>query len=174
MTRALDEYRIEGLVSTIPFHRMVMASSWFAEGNFSTKTIENDVDLSEIELGETGRPGAPLAKPRKVSLEVEGKRFEVKFTELSGRLTKPNPPKQASRSLSGSGDTLTAPMQGTIVKVLHAEGDKVKAGEAILVLEAMKMENQIVCHIDGVVKEIKVKAGQTVALGSELAVIESG
>jgi biotin carboxyl carrier protein len=64
-------------------------------------------------------------------------------------------------------------MQGTIVKVLHAVGDKVKAGEAILVLEAMKMENQIVCHMDGVVKQIKVQAGQTVALGSALAVVEA-
>jgi acetyl-CoA/propionyl-CoA carboxylase biotin carboxyl carrier protein len=93
------------------------------------------------------------------------------FTELSGRQTKPKPPEQTHRSLAGSGDTLTAPMQGTIVKVLHAPGDKVKAGDAILVLEAMKMENQIVCHMDGVVKEVRVQAGQTVALGSELAVV---
>jgi acetyl-CoA/propionyl-CoA carboxylase, biotin carboxylase, biotin carboxyl carrier protein len=173
MVRALDEYRIEGLVSTIPFHRLVLSSDWFAQGRFSTKTIENDLDLGEIDLGEAGMPGAPLPKPRKVSLELEGKRFEVNFTELSGRLTKPKPPEQTHKGVAGSGDTLIAPMQGTIVKVLHAVGDKVKAGEAILVLEAMKMENQIVCHMDGVVKQIKVQAGQTVALGSALAVVEA-
>ncbi|HEU4866179.1 MAG TPA: acetyl-CoA carboxylase biotin carboxylase subunit, partial [Actinomycetota bacterium] len=136
MVRALDEYRIEGLVSTIPFHRLVLSSPWFSEGNFSTKTIENDLDLNEIDLGDAGRAGAPLPKPRKVSLELDGKRFEVKFTELSGRQTKPKPPQQTHKSLAGSGDTLTAPMQGTIVKVLHNPGDKVKAGDAILVLEA--------------------------------------
>ncbi|HEU4868942.1 MAG TPA: biotin/lipoyl-containing protein, partial [Actinomycetota bacterium] len=81
---------------------------------------------------------------------------------------------QTHKSLAGSGDTLTAPMQGTIVKVLHVPGDRVKAGDAILVLEAMKMENQIVCHMDGVVTQVRVKAGQTVALGSELAVVEAG
>ena len=174
MVRALDEYRIEGLVSTIPFHRLVLSSPWFSEGNFSTKTIENDLDLNEIDLGDAGRAGAPLPKPRKVSLELDGKRFEVKFTELSGRQTKPKPPQQTHKSLAGSGDTLTAPMQGTIVKVLHVPGDRVKAGDAILVLEAMKMENQIVCHMDGVVTQVRVKAGQTVALGSELAVVEAG
>jgi acetyl-CoA/propionyl-CoA carboxylase biotin carboxyl carrier protein len=174
MVRALDEYRIEGLVSTIPFHRLVLSSPWFSEGNFSTKTIENDLDLNEIDLGDAGRAGAPLPKPRKVSLELDGKRFEVKFTELSGRQTKPKPPQQTHKSLAGAGDTLTAPMQGTIVKVLHKPGDRVKAGDAILVLEAMKMENQIVCHMDGVVKVVRVEAGQTVALGSELAVVEAG
>ncbi len=172
--RALDEYRIEGLVTTIPFHRLVVSSPWFAEGTFSTKTIENDLDLSKLDLGLPGKAGAPLPKPRMVSLELEGKRFEVKFTELSGRQSKPKPPDQASRSLSGSGDTLTAPMQGTIVKVLRAKGDRVKAGDAILVLEAMKMENQITCHVDGVVKEIRVKPGQTVSIGAALAVVETG
>ncbi len=174
MVRALDEYRIEGLVSTIPFHRLVLSSQWFSGGDFSTKTIENDLDLNEIDLGYAGRSGAPLPKPRKVSLELDGKRFEVKFTELSGRQTKPKPPQQTHKSLAGSGDTLTAPMQGTIVKVLHVPGDRVKAGDAILVLEAMKMENQIVCHMDGVVTQVRVKAGQTVALGAELAVVEAG
>jgi len=172
--RALDEYRIEGLVTTIPFHRLVLSSPWFAEGSFSTKTIENDLDLSQIDIGLPSKAGAPLPKPRMVSLELEGKRFEVKFTELSGRQAKPKPPDKASRSVAGTGDTLTAPMQGTIVKILHAVGDRVKAGEAILVLEAMKMENQIVCHVDGVVKELRVKTGQTVSIGAALAVVEAG
>ncbi|HEX2179309.1 MAG TPA: biotin/lipoyl-containing protein, partial [Actinomycetota bacterium] len=172
--RALDEYRIEGLVTTIPFHRLVLSSPWFRSGTFSTKTIEKDLDLSDLALGPSGKPGPPLARPRRVSLELDGKRFEVNFTELSGRPTKPKPPDQADHAPAGTGDTLTAPMQGTIVKILHKVGDPVKAGDAILVLEAMKMENQIACHVDGVVTEIKVRAGQTVALGAELAIVEAG
>ena len=172
--RALDEYRIEGLITTIPFHRLVLSSAWFSEGRFSTKTIENEVDLSDLEIGDVGRAGPPMPVPRKVSLELDGKRFEVRFSELSGRQTKPKPPETANRSVAGSDDALTAPMQGTIVKVLRSEGERVKAGDAILVLEAMKMENQIACHVDGVVKEIRVRPGQTVSVGAELAVVEAG
>ncbi|HEX2053030.1 MAG TPA: acetyl-CoA carboxylase biotin carboxylase subunit [Actinomycetota bacterium] len=171
--RALDEYRIEGLVTTIPFHRLVMASPWFAEGRFSTKTIENELDLSELDAAAAGLAGAGPSTPRRVSLELDGKRFEVRFTELSTFQKKPKPPEASSRSAAGAGDTLTAPMQGTIVKILHAKGDRVKAGEPILVLEAMKMENQIVCHVDGVVTDIKVRPGQTVPVGAELAVVEA-
>jgi biotin carboxyl carrier protein len=110
-------------------------------------------------------------------VELEGKRFEVKFQErpdpFSAR-TKPKPPElRRSTGHSGQGDVLTAPMQGTIVKLLRQVGDKVKAGDPIMVLEAMKMENMITCHIEGVVKEIKVKAGQTVSVGSELALVEA-
>ena len=172
--RALDEYRIDGVVTTIPFHRLVMASPWFAEGRFSTKTIENELDLSGLEAGLTGPAGMGPSTPRRVSLELDGKRFEVRFTELSTLQTKPRPPEAAGRAVAGAGDTLIAPMQGTIVKVLRNKGDRVKAGEPILVLEAMKMENQIVCHVDGVVADIKVRAGQTVAIGAELAVVEAG
>ena len=172
--RALDEFRIEGVVTTIPFHRLVLSSPWFSEGRFWTKTLENELDLSGLEIGDPGRADPPLPVPRKVSLELDGKRFEVRFSELSGRQTKPKPPEQIRTTAAGSDDTLTAPMQGTIVKVLRKAGERVKAGDPVLVLEAMKMENQISCRVDGVVKEIRVKPGQTVGVGTELAVIEAG
>lgn len=174
--RALDEYRIEGVTTTIAFHRLALSSPWFKQGVFSTKTVEKDLDLASLSAGIPGGSPAP-ARVRVVTAELEGRRFEVKFTERSDPAllrSKPEPPDLSGTVLGPASDTLTAPMQGTIVKVLRSQGDQVKAGEAIMVLEAMKMENQIVCHVGGIIKQIKVKPGQTVSMGSELAEIEPG
>lgn len=176
MIRALDEYKIGGLVTTLPFHQLALSSPWFREGNFSTKTVEKYLDLTDLDVGRAGRP-APVLKPRVVSLELDGKRFEVKFQEKVDETavrTKPRPPEIGKTAgLGAEADTLIAPMQGTIVKLLHQVGDQVKAGEAIMVLEAMKMENIITCHIDGVIKELKVSAGQTVSVGLVLGIVEA-
>ena len=172
--RALDEYTIEGVVTTIPFHRLALSSEWFRRGEFSTKTVETQLDLSELDVGVTERAG-PLPRPQIVAVELGGKRFEVKFVprRRPGARSKPKPPEaRRAGGAGGQGDRLVAPMQGTIVKVLRQVGDRVKAGEAVIVLEAMKMENLITSHIDGVVKEIRVSAGQTVSVGGELALIE--
>jgi acetyl-CoA/propionyl-CoA carboxylase biotin carboxyl carrier protein len=174
--RALDEYRISGVVTTIPFHRLALGSEWFRDADFSTKTVETKLDLKSLEVV-IGVPTHPSPRPQVVSVELEGKRFEVKFVpklDPAAARSKPRPPEaKRSGSRSGEGDTLVAPMQGTIVKLLRQVGDKVQAGDAIMVLEAMKMENMITCHIDGVVKEIRVKPGQTVSVGSELALVEA-
>ncbi|MGQ0679364.1 MAG: acetyl-CoA carboxylase biotin carboxylase subunit [Actinomycetota bacterium] len=173
--RALDEYRIDGLVTTIAFHKLALSSAWFQQGEFSTKTVEKDLDLSSLEVGKAGQPGTG-PRPRVVSVELEGKRFEIKFQErIEPGVTrlKPRPPELGrGQAQGGEGDTLVAPMQGTIVKILHQVGDRVSAGEPILVLEAMKMENLIACHLAGVVRQINVTIGQTVAVESVLALIE--
>lgn len=174
--RALDEYRIGGLVTTIGFHQKALSSPWFARGDFSTKTVETAMDLASLEVPAAGRI-SPAQKPRTVSMELEGKRFEVKFAErvdFSSARTKPRPPELTASSGLTGGDTLIAPMQGTIVKLLRRQGDAVRAGEAVMVLEAMKMENLITCHVDGVIKQLNVTTGQTVAAGSLLGVVEPG
>ncbi|MBW3590903.1 MAG: acetyl-CoA carboxylase biotin carboxylase subunit [Actinobacteria bacterium] len=172
MLRALDEYRIGGLVTTIPFHQLALSSPWFGAGDFSTKTVENAMDLSELDVGPMGRSAAP-AGHRRYSVEVNGKRYEVKVLERSQTLRqKPRPPDLSpSAGLGSSGDELTAQMQGTVVKVLRKVGDEVVAGDPILVLEAMKMENQVTCHVDGVVSEIRFQPGQTASIGAVLAVV---
>jgi acetyl-CoA/propionyl-CoA carboxylase biotin carboxyl carrier protein len=175
--RALAEFEIDGLRTTIPFHAFALDSDWFRSGTFSTKTVEK-LDLKKLSAAPArGAAGAaPLASSRErtLTLDVDGKRFEAKIFEQvdSSVRRKPEPPDLSARAAhAGTGETITAPMQGTIVKTLVKEGDAVKAGDAIVVLEAMKMENLIVCHRDGVVQEMKVGAGESVATSAVLAVI---
>lgn len=183
--RALDEFHVVGLRTTIPFFKTAIAADWFREGNFSTSTVENEMDLSSISsepdssarIRPAGAGDGEETLTRNVTVELDGKRFDVRFSERqdpSRSRTKPKPP-DLSRSAgqSGTGETITAPMQGTIVKILFDIGKPVKAGEAVIVLEAMKMENLLLCHRDGVLKELKVKPGETVTAGTTLALIES-
>lgn len=182
--RALDEFVITGLKTTIPFHRLALRSDWFRQSKFSTKTVETDVDLKSLagevdERANASVPGAvagAISRQRNMTVEMDGKRFDVRLTEKLDPATarvKPKPPDLSKSGGSGAhGETLKAPMQGTIVKTLVKEGDTVKSGDAILVLEAMKMENMILCHRDGIVKELKAKAGETVSAGATLALID--
>lgn len=172
-TRALDEYVIDGLRTTIPFHRHVMASEWFRKGDFHTKTVESELDLKALEVGEITSKKAMKPRERIVTVEVEGKRFDVRLFEKADQTrTKPTPP-DLSRTArhAGAGEVLIAPMQGTIVKTLVQVGDKVEIGDSIAVLEAMKMENLIVCHRAGIVKELSVKGGDPVQTGAHIATI---
>jgi acetyl-CoA/propionyl-CoA carboxylase biotin carboxyl carrier protein len=176
MLRALAEYRIEGIKTTIPFHRLMLADERFATGKYHTGTVERDVDLSQLEEPPARRatPGEPEVRDRVFEVEVDGKRLVVDVREkldslVSGR--KPKPPKKMGALGGGGGERLTAPMQGTIVNVLVAQGDRVEAGDRICVLEAMKMENSILAHASGTVEELKVKAGQSVETGATIAVI---
>jgi acetyl-CoA/propionyl-CoA carboxylase biotin carboxyl carrier protein len=105
---------------------------------------------------------------------VNGKRFSVRALErldTSIAERKPKPPEGAGAVGGGGGETLAAPMQGTIVKVLVKQGQEVKAGDAIVVLEAMKMENSILAHAPGKVEELKVEPGQSVETGATIAII---
>ena len=113
-------------------------------------------------------------------VEVDGKRFSVKLwlpeapagaPAPKQRVGAPAPGRGGAGGAAGSG-TISAPMQGTIVKVLVAVGDAVEAGQAVLVLEAMKMENHINAETAGTVKEIRVGEGDTVGTGDVLVVIE--
>ncbi|MGH2812888.1 MAG: acetyl-CoA carboxylase biotin carboxylase subunit [Actinomycetota bacterium] len=173
--RALDEFSIEGLRTTLPFHRLALGSDWFREGRFDTKTVENDLDLKSLDVPGPVRAGREASQERVTTVELDGKRFEARFAEKADReqvRLKPAPPSLAPRAAqAGMGETISAPMQGTIVKTLVKEGDPVKAGDGIVVLEAMKMENLIVCHRDGLVKELKVKSGDSVSMAALLAVI---
>ncbi len=176
MLRALSEYEIEGIKTTIPFHRLMLADERFASGNYHTSTVEKEMDLTP--LAETTEPkpvaGAPEIAVRDFEVEVGGKRIEVKVREHLESLTrprKPKPPKSAGKLAGGGTDVLAAPMQGTIVKVLVKQGDSVEAGDTICVLEAMKMENSILAHAPGKVEELKAEPGKSVQAGETLAVI---
>ena len=186
MARALDEYVIEGVKTTIPFHRMIMDHPRFAAGEISTSFVESELDLSGLTqpVAGTGAPIAPVAGPgteRIVTVEIGGKRFEVAVSGLGaapGAATagaRPSPPKaEAKQRDAGPGvkETVRAPMQGTVVKTEVAVGDTVSAGDLLVVLEAMKMENHITAPRDGTVGELPAKPGQNVEAGAALVVLE--
>src|SRR5918996_2776450 len=176
MLRALSEYEIERIKTTIPFHRLMLADQRFASGDYHTGTVEREMDLSSLADAPVSvpEPGEPEIVERDFEVEVNGKRFSITARERLETLVQPRKPKPPAKVAGGGGggsETLMAPMQGTIVKVLVTQGQKVKSGEAIVVLEAMKMENSILAHVDGTVEDLKVKQGQSVETGATIAVI---
>ena len=189
LLRALSEFEISGVHTTIPAHIALLSTDDFANVNHSTKWVEDEVDqalLTGAAAEPTGAPAVEGEEPeelieRTVPVEVDGKRFTVKLwmpeaPVVSGGGGRRKSAKPRGASASGAGThgsgTLAAPMQGTIVKVLVNEGDEVAVGEAVVVLEAMKMENHINAEVAGTVKEIRVAEGDTVGTGDVLVVIE--
>ncbi|VXB02408.1 biotin carboxylase N-terminal domain-containing protein [Aeromicrobium sp. 9AM] len=180
--RALDEFVVDGMPTVIPFHRSVVDDPAFtaADGSFDVYTtwIETDY-VNELEpyagASETDEP----AERERVTVEVGGKRVEVVLPGGLGAsaVASNGGGKKAkhSRKASGpaaSGDSLTAPMQGTVVKVTVEEGQTVAAGDQIVVVEAMKMEQPINAHKDGVVTGLSIEVGATVTSGEVIATIE--
>jgi acetyl-CoA/propionyl-CoA carboxylase, biotin carboxylase, biotin carboxyl carrier protein len=189
--RALDEFEVQGLATVIPFHRAVVSDPAFiGDGeSFSVHTRWIETEWNNTIEPFTG--GEPLDEdetlPRqKVVVEVSGRRLEV---SLPGDLAlgngatsanpdvirkKPKPRKRGSQAGAGtaSGDAVTAPMQGTVVKVAVEEGQKVSTGDLVVVLEAMKMENPVTAHKDGTITGLAVEAGAAITQGTVLAEIK--
>ncbi|WP_116051163.1 acetyl/propionyl/methylcrotonyl-CoA carboxylase subunit alpha [Amycolatopsis palatopharyngis] len=179
--RALGEMVADGMATVLPFHRTIVRDPAFVgdENGFSvhTRWIETEFD-NQIEPFDGGTPAEDETAPRQnVVVEVGGRRLEV---SLPGDLAlgggggaagaaKAKPRKRGGSSKAAvSGDAVTAPMQGTIVKVGVEEGQQVEAGELIVVLEAMKMENPVTAHKAGTVTGLTVEIGSAVSQGSVL------
>jgi acetyl-CoA/propionyl-CoA carboxylase biotin carboxyl carrier protein len=182
MLRALEETVIEGVATTIPADIAILEHSDFAASSYSTKWVEETLDLSglsvEIQAPE-GEDGAPKVL-RTITTEVGGRRYDIKLwlDEASvaaapgaSRSSKPKRRGGGSVAAVASG-SVTVPMQGTIVKVLVEVGSEVEAGQTVVVLEAMKMENAIKASVAGTVKEVKVAAGDSVAGNDVVVVVE--
>ena len=183
MQRALGELRIVGVATTAAAHEAIMAADDFRAGTHSTKWVEEQLDLSDVSGKADAPPDAPddsdeLPRVRRdVVVEVDGKRFSVSawVPETAGAApaaaaARPRRATSAAAAGGGSG-RITVPMQGTIVKVLVEVGQEVAAGEGVVVLEAMKMENSINADRSGTVDEIKVAPGDTVGAGDVVVVI---
>jgi len=188
--RALDEFEVEGLATVIPFHRAVVSDPAFIgdDNGFSVHTRWIETEWNNTIEPFTG--GEPLdeedARPRqKVVVEVGGRRLEVSLPAdlaLSNGggcgpvgviRKKPKPRKRgALAGAASSGDAVTAPMQGTVVKVAVEEGQEVAAGDLVVVLEAMKMENPVTAHKDGTITGLAVEAGSAITQGTVLAEIK--
>ena len=182
MLRALSETEIVGVATTIPADVAILTHPDFADATHSTRWVEDVLDLSQLTIAAPDAvPPADDAVPtvqRDVTAEVDGRRFSVKLwvpdlgtVAAPQGVARPKRAAQAAAGASGSGD-VTVPMQGTIVKVLVAVGDKVEVGQTICLLEAMKMENAVNAEKDGVIKEVRVSAGASVGAGDIVAVIE--
>jgi acetyl-CoA/propionyl-CoA carboxylase biotin carboxyl carrier protein len=208
MLRALDEFEVVGVPTTIDFHRLAFAHPDFVEGRVSTVSVEREWDLSAIPPTQPAVRGDGERTPsRTLTVEVGGKRLEVALFEprlephleprRPGRVAPPrrresesrppeapqrpetpqrreSPPQDfppAKQPEAGGSETLVAGMQGTIVKVAVQVGDVVTAGDLVLVLEAMKMENHVCAPRDGEVTALHVQAGDVVGTGEALATI---
>ncbi|MFI6045357.1 acetyl/propionyl/methylcrotonyl-CoA carboxylase subunit alpha [Nocardia sp. NPDC051321] len=191
--RALAEYQVDGLATVIPFHRAVIEDPAFIGDGTTfdvyTKWIENEWNNTVEPYTGAAQADEDEDLPRqKVVVEVGGRRVEV---SLPGQFSlggggpvaagngagvvrkKPKPRKRGGAGAgAASGDAVTAPMQGTVVKVAVEEGQTVEAGDLIVVLEAMKMENPVNAHKAGVVTGLSVEAGAAITQGTVLAEIK--
>ncbi len=180
--RALDEFVVEGMATALPFHRAVVRDEAFTADPFTvfTQWIETEFDNTIAPFGGAAETDDDAGPRETIVVEVGGKRLEVSLPAGfggggGGGAARKAAPKRSGSKKAGaaaSGDSLTAPMQGTIVKVAVAEGDTVEAGQAIVVLEAMKMEQPLTAHKAGTVTGLKAEVGAVVTSGSVICEIK--
>jgi acetyl-CoA/propionyl-CoA carboxylase biotin carboxyl carrier protein len=190
MVRALGEYEIEGVKTLLPFHIAILQTEQWANAETCRDLIEDRSWLKQLAFP----PPAPADQTpedgtveHSYTVEVSGKRFDVKVIgpPMSGAApaamngSEPAASRRAPRRErtkaggAGGGDTLSSPLQGTVLKVAVEQGAAVQEGALIAVIEAMKMENEITAHKAGKVAELPIAVGASVATGDILAVISS-
>jgi acetyl-CoA/propionyl-CoA carboxylase biotin carboxyl carrier protein len=194
MLRALGEYEIGGLKTLLPFHDAILRSRQWAEAETCRDLIEDRQWLKKLAF-----PKAPTEEQEEeqtveqtYTVEVSGKRFDVKVigppfggtTGVNGSGPGDTAPAAGGRRAprrertagggGAGGDTLASPLQGTVLKVAVEQGATVDEGALVCVIEAMKMENEIIAHKAGTVAQLPIAVGASVASGDTLAVISSG
>ena len=185
--RALGEMQVEGVATTIPADVAILAHPDFAAVTHSTRWVTDELDLTGLMPMQVAEELALTESAEKVrhtiDVEVNSKRYTVKLWMPEGATAAPTDQRRVRRPRrsSGSGDGAGAgggggevrtPMQGTVIKVLVAVGDTVEAGEPVVVLEAMKMENNLLASCSGTVGEVRVAAGDQVGGGDLVVRIE--
>ena len=184
--RALAEFQVEGMATVLPFHRAVVADPAFAgttEEDFTvhTRWIETEWDNTVTPFVGGEDAAEEAASRQSVVVEVGGRRLEVSLPgDLAfgggggGAAAKAAPRKRGGGKggSAASGDSVTAPMQGTIIKIAVSDGDTVSAGDLVVVLEAMKMENPVTAHKDGTITGLSAEAGASVTQGTVICEIK--
>jgi acetyl-CoA/propionyl-CoA carboxylase biotin carboxyl carrier protein len=182
--RALAEFEVGGMPTVLPFHRAVVADPAFAGEPLAvhTRWIETEFDtpMPAQDSAEVSEP----AEREAVTVEVGGKRLEVvlpaglgvsrRTGSAPGGTERARTSSRARHAHVGTGDTLVCPMQGTIIKIAVTEGQRVSAGDTVVVLEAMKMEQPLTAHKDGTVTGLSVEVGQTVSAGAAICELADG
>jgi acetyl-CoA/propionyl-CoA carboxylase, biotin carboxylase, biotin carboxyl carrier protein len=175
MLRALDEYVIEGVTTLVGFHRALLDHPCFAAGETCFGLVERIAEGVKAGPAALSTPGPARVREEVVGVELDGRRFEV-------TLLRPEPPHAAlqrrRRERHGDGlhyaaarEAVVSPMQGTVLAVEVSEGDAVREGQVICVVEAMKMENEITAHRPGQVTGLSVAAGEPVTTGQVICVV---
>jgi acetyl-CoA/propionyl-CoA carboxylase biotin carboxyl carrier protein len=183
LRRALAEFRVEGIATTLPFFEAILDDEVFMKGSYTTGFVAERLGGLEIEArpADSGNGGPREKDVREVEVEVNGKLFRVKvYADEAGTRSRSGnakaPPARRGRGrgpgAAVSEGMVVAPMQGTILKVFVEEGQEVVVDDPVCLLEAMKMESEILAKKDGVVSEIMVEAGKTVRSGDPLVVLE--
>jgi acetyl-CoA/propionyl-CoA carboxylase biotin carboxyl carrier protein len=182
--RALDEFEVEGIATALTFHRVVVRDPAFAPApgvDFSVHTRWIETEFDNTIPAYTGASDALVEADARetVVVEVGGKRVEVTLPAglgaSSGSAASAGPKKRKAGKKAGAGatgDSLVAPMQGTIVKVEVTEGQEVAVGDLIVVLEAMKMEQPLTAHKAGTIEKLSAEVGSTVPTGTVLCEIK--
>ncbi|ELZ38698.1 ATP-binding protein [Halorubrum tebenquichense] len=197
--RALTEYDIDGVVTIVPFHRLMLDDERFVDGTHTTKYLDEELDADLVadaqerwgsETASAGDDDEEVTE-REFTVEVNGKRFDVELEERGapaipvpesgggGAGGQQRPPQATSDDggddgvdVAEGGESIDAEMQGTILSVDVSEGDEVAAGDVVCVLEAMKMENDVVAERGGTVASVHVGEGDSVDMGDVLIVLE--
>ena len=183
MGRALAEMVVEGVPTTVPFHRLAMGHPEFRAGRHHTASVEQEWDLAALPGPTTSAPPPPPSDParpvREVALTIGGRAFHVAVHGRAASSTTGRDPGVRRRGASGADRAATAddpqlrsPMQGTVVAYAVEVGDTVTAGELVCVVEAMKMENHVAAHRDGVVTRLMHAIGDVIEPGAAVARIE--
>jgi acetyl-CoA/propionyl-CoA carboxylase biotin carboxyl carrier protein len=182
--RALEHFEVEGVNTTIPFHRLMLSDDRFVTGEHTTNYLDNELDDAAIEdaVERWGGDGALASgsntKTQSMTVEVDGRRFDVVVEDGLPQGATASGGSSGGDSDGGGGQqaavdgAITAEMQGTILSVKVAEGDEVAAGDVVCVLEAMKMENDVVAASGGTVKSVPIREGDSVDMGDTLIVME--
>ena len=174
--RALSEMRISGVATTIGSSIEILKHDDFKECSHSTKWVEERLDLTNLDGNDdqenVGLPSENFRRVETIS-EVDNRRFKVAFWVSDNTKKKPLRKSISSKNFGGSGSgEVLAPMQGTIVRVLVEEGSEIQAGDPLVVLEAMKMENNVTAEKTGTIQKILVNQGDSVGVGDVLVTIE--
>ncbi len=179
MTRALADFAIGGVATTIPFHRNVMAHPAFRAGQVSTSFIPEHPEVIPPPFdgpAAAAPDGTESQEAREVIAEVTGRRFVVRITgELGGGLRRAARPAGAPRRVAASrkpvadGPEVASPIQGTVVRIVAEAGAAVSRGDVLLIVEAMKMENEIAAHRDGTLEAVLAEIGAAVKIGDVVA-----